>query len=126
MLLKYTTFRVYICLREVFVFIFVLHCKSSTKYNLKKINMKLHKTNHFQYRLWDRSIDEKLIDTISQNIQIISKQKIINIIGYEKLRELGIKTTKNLIIVSKGKYLLTIFLCLIYGSIFNLKILMII
>ena len=70
---------------------------------------KHYKTDHFQYRLWDRSINEKLIDTISKNIQIIPKQKIINIIGYEKLKVLRIKTNKNLIIVSKGKSLLTVF-----------------
>lgn len=75
----------------------------------KTLNFK--KTDHFLYRLWDRGIDCRVIDAITSNIEEVSKEKTILIVGKSFRKKLGLKKLSNnhLIVVIKKNLLITAF-----------------
>ena len=72
---------------------------------------KFYKTEHFQYRQWDRGIDDDIINKIACELKEIPNKKSLLIVSNELLKKIGAKIKKktNLIIVSKGKALITLF-----------------
>ena len=72
---------------------------------------KFYKTDHFLFRQWDRGIEDSIIDKILTKLNKPSKTKSMIIVSYDFLKKTGYKIKKNtnLIIVSKGKALLTLF-----------------
>ena len=72
---------------------------------------KFYKTEHFRYRQWDRGIDDGVIDKIACVLKEIPNKKSLLIVSNELLKKIGAKIKKktNLIIVSKGKALITLF-----------------
>lgn len=71
---------------------------------------KFYKTEHFIYRQWDRGIDDDSIERIVKEIEPCNKKSLI-IIGSENFKKYGLGKSKNrnLIIIQKGKALLTLF-----------------
>jgi Ni,Fe-hydrogenase I large subunit len=72
---------------------------------------KFYKTEHFLFRQWDRGIEDDIIDKITTQLKTSSKTKSIIIVSNSFFKKAGYKIKKNtnLIIVSKGKALLTLF-----------------
>jgi hypothetical protein len=72
---------------------------------------KFYKTEHFLFRQWDRGIEDIIIDKIITQLKTSSKTKSIIIVSNNFFKKAGCKIKKNtnLIIVSKGKALLTLF-----------------
>lgn len=69
-----------------------------------------YKTDHFIYRQWDRAIEDKVIDAIIWKVKP-TKAKTTIIASSKFLKTLKLQLSKNtfLIIVAKGKNLLTLF-----------------
>ena len=69
-----------------------------------------HKTEHFLYRQWDRGIEDNILEAIICKIRP-KKAKTTIITSPDFLKSLNRKILKksHLIIVAKGKSLLTIF-----------------
>jgi len=69
-----------------------------------------YKTDHFIYRQWDRAVEDKVIDAIICKVKPI-KAKTTIIVSPKFLKSLNRKIFKksHLIIVAKGKSLLTLF-----------------
>ncbi len=72
---------------------------------------KYYKTEHFIFRQWDRGIEDLYIEKITCNF-LPQKKKTMIIVGSEKLKQIGLKLKRktNLIIIQKGKSLITLFM----------------
>ena len=72
---------------------------------------KFNKTNHFWEQTWERGIYQHEIDKITEQIdnkKLKGKSRII--VGKEQLKELGLKTKDDcLILIAKGNLLITTF-----------------
>jgi hypothetical protein len=72
---------------------------------------KLYKTNHFWEKAWERGISQWEVEKITKQIdknKLKGKSRII--VGKEKLKELGLKTKDEcLILIAKGHLLITTF-----------------
>jgi hypothetical protein len=72
---------------------------------------KFFKTDHFKYRQWDRGIDDKIVEKAMESITGQQKCKSLIILGADTLKSTGVKNKKhkNLVLVAKGRNLLTLF-----------------
>lgn len=72
---------------------------------------RFHKTNHFWEQAWERGINQHEVDIITKYIDKRNlKEKSRIIVGKEKLKELGLKTKDDcLILIAKGHLLITTF-----------------
>ena len=71
---------------------------------------KIHKTNHFWQRAWERGYNQDEIDNLLRNIENIDHKTLL-IYGKEKLQNAGhkISGSSHLVIVAKNNTLITLF-----------------
>lgn len=67
------------------------------------------KTDHFVFRQWDRSIEDCIVAKVYPSVQCVSKnKKEVVFVMPSFLRQKGVsKDTKCLILIIRGKYLIT-------------------
>ena len=70
-----------------------------------------YKTEHFIYRQWDRGVNDEVIEKIACKLRGVPQKKSVIIASTDLLKKAGIavKNTTNLIVISKGKVLITLF-----------------
>jgi len=70
-------------------------------------NQTLFRTNHFEYRQWDRKIPEHVINYVEKRFRPINCKKNILIISRRTLQKLHLNVKKELFLVIKDKVIIT-------------------